>query len=48
MIFCPISELSCPYYQIGDVCGMPAMEGCDPRVECDAFDGLEEEEEEEE
>lgn len=47
VIECPMNDYECPYFENGD-CRMWWMEhGADPREECDAFDGLEEEDGEE-
>lgn len=45
---CPVYDPSCPYCSQTGICKMYEEEGCLPYDECDAFYGLEEEEEEEE
>ena len=46
--YCPVDDFSCPYYSIKTgKCKMYDKEGCLPYDECDAFYGLEEDEDEE-
>lgn len=45
--YCPVDDWSCPYYHRDTGrCIMDVEEGVPPYNECDAFYGLEEEEEE--
>lgn len=43
-IWCPVDDISCPYYRFAGVCTMDAQEGCEPFAECDAWDGMTDEE----
>ena len=46
--YCPVDDLDCPYYHIkSGKCRMYDREGVTPYDECDAFYGLDEEDEDE-
>ena len=45
IVECPDGDFTCPYYENGDCC-MSRIDGGDPYEECDAFFGIEDEDEE--